>query len=178
VSRLDTWRDTHLCRFSKLLDYINKQKPSFFCDCCSEFSTYNFALIFEITIVKNNITTMIGRAFVDVNRRRSEGEMIVLSKSRRSFPYLCQELMFSLVNALWTDERNRLEVSIVKSIVLVKHHFRNYKYTEFHEFLLRNCKILEQIHSSAKYISAPKLPTQMEEVSLTHGAASTSSDFL
>jgi hypothetical protein len=46
------------------------------------------------------------------------------------------ERVFSLVNALWTDERNRLEVSTVKSIVLVKHHFRNYKCTEFYEFLL------------------------------------------
>jgi hypothetical protein len=88
------------------------------------------------------------------------------------------ERVFSLVNALWTDERNRLEVSAVKSIVLVKHHFRNYKCLEFHWFLLRNRKILEQMHTSNKYISAPTLPTQMEEVPLTHAAASTSSDFL
>jgi hypothetical protein len=69
----------------------------------------------------------------------------------------------------------RLEVSTVKSIDLMKHHFHNYKCPEFHEFLLRNCKILEQIHSSAKYISAPTLPTQIEEVHLTHAAVSTSS---
>jgi hypothetical protein len=88
------------------------------------------------------------------------------------------ERVFSLVNALWTDERSRLEVSTVKSVVLVKHHFRNYKYPEFKEFLLRNRKISEQIHSSAKYISAPTLPTQMDEVPLIHAAVSTSSDFL
>jgi hypothetical protein len=64
------------------------------------------------------------------------------------------------------DTWNRLEVPTVKSIVLVKHHFRNYKCPEFHDFLLRNRKILEQIHSSAKYISAPTLPTQMGEVLL------------
>jgi hypothetical protein len=44
------------------------------------------------------------------------------------------ESVFSLVNALWTDEGNRLEVPTVKSIVVVKHHFRNYKCPEFHEF--------------------------------------------
>jgi hypothetical protein len=88
------------------------------------------------------------------------------------------ERVFSLANALWTDERNRFEVSIVKSIVLVKHHFHNSKFPEFQELLLRNCKILEQIHSSAKYISAPTLPTQMEEVPLTHTTTSTSFDFL
>jgi hypothetical protein len=58
--------------------------------------------------------------------------------------------VFSLVNALRTNERNLLEVSTVKSIVLVKHHFRNYKCPEFHKFLSRNRKILEQIHSSDK----------------------------
>jgi hypothetical protein len=84
------------------------------------------------------------------------------------------ERVFSLVNALWADERNWLEVSTMKSIV----YFHNYKCPEFHKFLLRNCEILEQIHSSAKYILAPTLPTQMEEVPLTHTTASTSSDFL
>jgi hypothetical protein len=88
------------------------------------------------------------------------------------------ERLFSLVNALWTDERNRLEVPTVKLIVLVTHHSRNYKCPEFHEFLLRNRKILEQIYSSAKYISAPTLPTQLNEVPLTHATASASSDFL
>jgi hypothetical protein len=86
--------------------------------------------------------------------------------------------VFSLVNALWMDERSRLEVSTVKSIVLVKHHFRNYKCPEFHEFLLQNRRILEHIHSSAKYTSSSTQPTQMEEVPLTHAVASTSSDFL
>jgi hypothetical protein len=88
------------------------------------------------------------------------------------------ERVFSLVNVLWTDERNRLQVPTVKLVVPVKHHFRNYKCPEFHELLLRSCKILEQIHSSAKYISAPTLPTQMKEVPLTHAAASASSNFL
>jgi hypothetical protein len=92
--------------------------------------------------------------------------------------YAAVDRVFSLVNALWTDERNRLKVPTVKSIVLVKHHFRSYKCPEFNEFLLRNRKILEQIHSSAKYISASILPTQMEEVPLTHAVTSTSSDFL
>jgi hypothetical protein len=87
------------------------------------------------------------------------------------------ESVFSLVNALWSDERNRLEVSTVKSTVLVKHYFFNCECPEFHKFLVQNCKVFEQIHGSAKYISAPTLPTQIEEVPLTHAAASTSSDF-
>jgi hypothetical protein len=80
VSRLDIWRDTHLYRFSKLLNYINKQKPSFCALVALSFSTYNFAMISDITIVKNNVTRMICCGFVVVNRRRSKGETIILSK--------------------------------------------------------------------------------------------------
>jgi hypothetical protein len=76
------------------------------------------------------------------------------------------------------DGWKKSEVSTVKSVVLVKYHSRNCKCHEFHEFLLQNRKISEQIHSFAKYISAPTLPTQMKEVPLTHAAASISYDFL
>jgi hypothetical protein len=44
------------------------------------FSMYNFTLMFDITIVKNNITRMISCGFVVIKRRRSEGEMIILSE--------------------------------------------------------------------------------------------------
>jgi hypothetical protein len=64
----------------EILDYINKQKPSFFCACCSDFSTYNLALILDITIVKNNITRMICCGFVVVSWKRSVGETIILLK--------------------------------------------------------------------------------------------------
>jgi hypothetical protein len=50
--------------------------------------------------------------------------------------YAAVETVFSLVNALWKDKRNRLEVPAVKLIVLVKHHFRDCKCPEFHQFLL------------------------------------------
>jgi hypothetical protein len=72
--------------------------------------------------------------------------------------------VFSLMNALRTAERNWLELCTVKLTVLMKHHFRNYTSTEFHEYLLLHRNIVEQMHCSAKYISAPSLPTQMEEV--------------
>jgi hypothetical protein len=79
MSRLDIWRDTHLYHFSKLLDYINRSQVLSALVALS-FSTFYFALIFDITIIKNNITRMICCGFVVVNRRRSEGETIILSK--------------------------------------------------------------------------------------------------
>jgi hypothetical protein len=44
------------------------------------FRTYNSALIFDTTIVKNNITRMMCCGFVVLNRRRSVGDTIILSK--------------------------------------------------------------------------------------------------
>jgi hypothetical protein len=96
---------------------------------------------------------MICCGFVVVNQRRSEGKTISLKNISTVIEFSLSlpgtnaavERVFSLVNALWTDERNRLEVSTVKSIVLVKHHFHNYKCPEFQKFLLLNRKILEQI---------------------------------
>jgi hypothetical protein len=82
--------------------------------------------------------------------------------------------VFSMVTALWMDERNRLEVSTVDSVVLVKYQFHNCKCLEFHKFLLQDHKIFEHVNSSCKHRSAPTLPTQMKEVPLTHATASTS----
>jgi hypothetical protein len=62
VSHLGIWWDTPLLG---ILHYINKQKPRFFCACCSMFSiTHNFSLIFDITIVKSNITSIFCGFFV------------------------------------------------------------------------------------------------------------------
>jgi hypothetical protein len=68
MSRPDIWRDTHLYCFSKLLYYINKEKPSFSALVALCFSTYDFALIFDIMIVKNNITKVIVVALLSSTR--------------------------------------------------------------------------------------------------------------
>jgi hypothetical protein len=43
------------------------------------FITHNFALVFDVTIAKNNILRINCCGFIIVNRRRSEGEIIILS---------------------------------------------------------------------------------------------------
>jgi hypothetical protein len=52
VFHLVIWWDTHLYRFSKHSDYINKQNISFSVVVALSFSTYDFVLIINITIVK------------------------------------------------------------------------------------------------------------------------------
>jgi hypothetical protein len=74
---LDIWQGTHLYHFFKLLDYINKQKPRFLTALALSFSTYSFAFICDITIVKDNITKVRHCGF-GINQR-SKGETITLS---------------------------------------------------------------------------------------------------
>jgi hypothetical protein len=71
---------THICTaFRNFWSTLTKRCQVFSALVALSFSKYNFVLVFDITIVKNNITRMICCGFV-VNRRRSEGEMIILSK--------------------------------------------------------------------------------------------------
>jgi hypothetical protein len=100
------------------------------------FSKYNFALMFDITIVTNYITRMICCRQPDEVRGRDDYSLKNIStvvEFSLSLPgtNAAGERVFSLVNALWADERNRLEVLTAKSIGLVKHHFRKYKCPEF-----------------------------------------------
>ncbi len=60
------------------------------------------------------------------------------------------ERVFSLMNATWSDDMSRLSVDTLKARLLVKHNFDK-TCSEFHEYLLTQPKILEKIHSSAKY---------------------------
>lgn len=61
------------------------------------------------------------------------------------------ERIFSLTNSLWTDEKNRLSVDTVKSIIVIKTHFQNKSCLEFYDFISTNSKLLQEIISSVKY---------------------------
>lgn len=63
------------------------------------------------------------------------------------------ERIFSLIEAQWTKERNRLSVETVRDIVSVKFNFKKISCSEFYKYLLRpeNSKLLRQIGDSRKY---------------------------
>lgn len=61
------------------------------------------------------------------------------------------ERIFSLMNSLWTDERNRLQLDTVQSILTIKTHYKHVSCSEFYEMISGDQKLLEKIHSSAKY---------------------------
>jgi hypothetical protein len=63
------------------------------------------------------------------------------------------ERVFYITNVLWTDEKNRFLVPIIKSIIILKNHFKKYSCNDFYDFLLKQPKLLNAISSSQKYSS-------------------------
>lgn len=66
------------------------------------------------------------------------------------------ERIFSLMNCQWTDERNRLLISSVRSILLVQYNFKHVNCSEFYDYVKSNSKLLAGISSSLKYDWAKK----------------------
>jgi hypothetical protein len=61
--------------------------------------------------------------------------------------------VLSLINAIWTDEKNRLKIEAVKALINVKTYFKNLSCAEFYDQILNEKEILEQVHKSDKYFS-------------------------
>jgi hypothetical protein len=66
------------------------------------------------------------------------------------------ERVFSLINALWTDEKNRLKIETVKALTIVKTHFKDFSCAEFYVQISEEKKLLEQVHKSDKYSDGSK----------------------
>jgi hypothetical protein len=61
------------------------------------------------------------------------------------------ERIFSVINALWTDEKNKFRIETIKAIIVVKTHFQDVSCTDFYNLRQQNTKLLTDIQSSAKY---------------------------
>jgi hypothetical protein len=56
-----------------------------------------------------------------------------------------------LMNSSCTDERNRLQLDTVKSILIVKTHCKDVSCSEFFDIISKDRKLLEKINSSCKF---------------------------
>jgi hypothetical protein len=61
--------------------------------------------------------------------------------------------VFSLINVIWTDEKEQLKIETVKALIIVKTCFKNLSCAEFYDQILNDKEILEQVHKSDKYFS-------------------------
>lgn len=61
------------------------------------------------------------------------------------------ERIFSLMQAQWTKERNRLSVDSLKGILCTQYNFKNMTCKDFHSYLIGNRQLLGKIQSSEKY---------------------------
>ena len=55
------------------------------------------------------------------------------------------------ISALWTNERNHLNVDSIKSLLFVTYNFKHLSYSELYKYILKYQGILNKISSSNKY---------------------------
>ena len=60
------------------------------------------------------------------------------------------ERVFSLMNAQWSNERNKLDVSTIEALLQCKFNFDG-SCKEFHSYILKDKILLKEASSSAKY---------------------------
>lgn len=61
------------------------------------------------------------------------------------------ERIFSLMNAQWTEERNRLSVDAIKNLLMVQYNFKQFDCLEFYKCYVENKKLLAEVRNKAKY---------------------------
>ena len=87
--------------------------------------------------------------------KQNEGCKNLLQLAQFYFAIPCHnanvERIFSLMQTQWTDDRNRLNVSSIKSLLTVSYNLKGIKCKDFHAQLLQNNTLLRKIMSSLKY---------------------------
>jgi hypothetical protein len=61
------------------------------------------------------------------------------------------ERVFSITNALWTNEKNSFLVGTVKAVIVTKIHFQDLSCNDFYTLIEKKPKLLKEIRSSRKY---------------------------
>jgi hypothetical protein len=61
------------------------------------------------------------------------------------------ECVFSIINVLLSDEKNRLKTETVKTLAIMKIQFKDFSCSEFFPQISKEKVFLEQVHKSDKY---------------------------
>jgi hypothetical protein len=61
------------------------------------------------------------------------------------------ETVFSIINALWTDEKRRNLLETTKAVIVTKTRFEELSCKDFYTLISNNPKLLQEIRSSTKY---------------------------
>jgi hypothetical protein len=61
------------------------------------------------------------------------------------------ERVFSITDALWTDEKSRFLVETIKAVIVTKTHFEELSCSAFYALISSIPKLLQEIRSCTKY---------------------------
>jgi hypothetical protein len=62
----------------------------------------------------------------------------------------CVEIVHSIRNAVWTDEKNSFLVETIKIVIVTKTNFLDLSCNDFYTLILKKHKFLQEIRSSRK----------------------------
>jgi len=54
------------------------------------------------------------------------------------------ERVFTTTNMLWTDEKNRFPLSIIKAIIILKNHFKKYSCNDFYDLFANTTETIKR----------------------------------
>jgi hypothetical protein len=61
------------------------------------------------------------------------------------------ERVFSITDALWTDEKSRFLVETIKAVIVTKTRFEELSCNDFYTLISNSSNLLQEIRSSTKY---------------------------
>ncbi|GAA6099244.1 uncharacterized protein LOC120336299 isoform X1 [Tachysurus ichikawai] len=148
-------------RYSTCLDYLERWMAPM-----EEFSTFMWMDLSEIpdwNDVEGCIRHLAGKGvdfddsncFDQVTNLKNFIERKLLKMAQFFFAIPAHsanvERIFSLMQAQWTKERNRLSVDSLKGILCTQYNYKNMTCKDFHSYLMSNRRLLGKIQSSEKY---------------------------
>jgi hypothetical protein len=69
--------------------------------------------------------------------------------------------VFSITNALWTDEKNSFLVETIKAVIVTKTHFQDLSCNDFYSLILRNPKYCKKFVRAGSTEHLPKRRNQL-----------------
>jgi hypothetical protein len=66
------------------------------------------------------------------------------------------ERVFSITNAMWSDEKSRFLVETIKAVIVTKQIFEELSWNDFYNLISNNPKLFQEIRSSTKYKTSAK----------------------
>jgi hypothetical protein len=112
---------------------------------------------YKVSDWNTNLITTVERCFEVFEFVQSEGILLrnihIILEFSLAIPGTSASIgrVFSITNALWTDENNSFLVETTQAVIVTKVHFQDLSCNDFNTLISKKPKLLQEIRSSRKY---------------------------